>query len=351
MQNRVYGSRALAKAAPTGMLEILVEDGFCWNSMFDPELIKYDEEYNNAVPSNTFNRYYDEIADYLASKYKIEQGPIIDIGCGKGTFLKRMATRYSIEGIGIDPSYEGPENFGRLRFIKEELKSEHIDSVPSLIICRHTLEHIPNPINFLLLIISCFPKSVEIPIFVEVPDIDWIIRNKSWWDFCYEHVNYFSKETLHRCLTAASCSSVMITRAFGGQYLWAEGVINSCRPQSLVPPSPPSKIEDMSSFVSEAMNRLAVISRDRKLVIWGMATKGVMYAMRAELSGIKIHYAVDINIDKQGKYAPVSGIKISRPEELPANESYSVICMNPNYMEEVRSHLIRLDIDFLLYEP
>lgn len=88
LQNRVYSTAAEAKSAAVGDLEICLEAGFGWNDKFNAELIKYDDQYNNAVPSPIFDAYYDRIADYLASRYDITAAPVVDIGCGKGTFLK-----------------------------------------------------------------------------------------------------------------------------------------------------------------------------------------------------------------------------------------------------------------------
>lgn len=149
LQNRVYSTAEEAESAAVGDLEICVEAGFGWNDKFKENLIKYDDQYNNSVPSAIFDAYYDRIADYLASRYDIASAPVIDVGCGKGTFLKRMAKRYKFKGIGIDPSYEGPSTVGNLTFIAEEFSKDHVDFEPSLVLCRHTLEHIPNPTGFL----------------------------------------------------------------------------------------------------------------------------------------------------------------------------------------------------------
>jgi SAM-dependent methyltransferase len=351
LQNRVYSTAEEAKSAAVGDLEICLEGGFGWNDKFNEKLIKYNDQYNNSVPSSIFDAYYDRIADYLASRYDIISGPVVDVGCGKGTFLKRMANRYKFKGIGIDPSYEGHSTVGNLTFIAEEFSTGHVEFEPSLVLCRHTLEHIPDPTAFLASIIDAFPRDLRFPLFCEVPDLSWIIEQKSWWDFCYEHVNYFSSSSFRRCLKDAGCGEIKVIPEFGGQYLWAEGIANSKSSKNVNESQDLTVVVNMNDYVEGMIQRSKKLSRSRRLVIWGMATKGVMYALQAGSHGVHISYGVDINKEKQGKFAPVSGLRINAPEDLPLNESYAVICMNPNYTSEIAEQLEQLNLDFVLVTP
>jgi hypothetical protein len=49
LMNKLYGSRAAAREALLGPLEIVFcqDRGFTWNTQFDPDLITYDESYEN----------------------------------------------------------------------------------------------------------------------------------------------------------------------------------------------------------------------------------------------------------------------------------------------------------------
>jgi threonine dehydrogenase-like Zn-dependent dehydrogenase len=149
----------------------------------------------------------------------------------------------------------------------------------------------------------------------------------------------------------AGCSSVKVSGAFGGQYLWAEGIANTKVAEGFKETERADRLADMTMIVKHAIARISNQLGNRKLVIWGMATKGVMFALHAQKLGLKIFCGVDINASKQGRFAPVSGIRISAPEELPTGERYAIICMNPNYATEIRATLDQMALDFVLLEP
>ncbi|MDI9312099.1 MAG: class I SAM-dependent methyltransferase [Limnohabitans sp.] len=365
LQNRVYTSRDSALNAPQGEL-CITEDPITklvHNSSFDPKIMIYDENYDNSVPSVFFKNYYDEIIDYLVGKYDLKNGIVLDIGCGKGTFLNRMAEKYSfINGIGVDPSHEGEKitNDGRVNFINEYFDETHLKGINkiSLVLLRHTLEHIPNPQSFLNPIFGILTSkftSANIPIFIEVPDFKWILNENAFWDFCYEHTNYFTKQTLCNTIENSNAKVTSIKNAFNNQYLWGECYLNYNNTTVIEPVDLMAETERVGVMFDEnitiVIKKLKNISENSKIVIWGMATKGVIYSLHMMENGIKIDYCVDINKAKQNKFVPVSGLEIIEPDALPKEVNLSIVVMNPNYTNEIREMCKSLKIDFELLTP
>lgn len=368
LQNRVYADEATAKDVQPGCLNIVLdnETGFAFNANFQERNVLYDQFYDNSVPSKVFMDYYDETADYLVRNYGLDKRIIVDIGCGKGTFLSRLAKRYDfVQGKGIDPSYDGPLTScsGRVQFINEYFSPKHISggNKPAIVLCRHVLEHIPSPMNFLKIIFKPFlHEKHEIPVFIEVPDIYWIIENRAFWDFSYEHVNYFNHESLAQCITQAGGHVSKSTSAFGGQYIWAEAILNptdkkkarrSCHPPQLKHQKL-RKIEvDFKKHLDTVMVRIKELSIVKEIVVWGMASKGVMYTLHLVNSGIRVDNCVDINDQKQGKYIPLSGLKILSPHDLLPDRDYAIICMNPNYVTEIALECRELGLNAILFTP
>src|SRR5688572_28728894 len=242
LQNRVYSTRAeaLNSKQETLVLTHCANCEFVFNSAFDEEAIVYDEQYDNSVPSKLLEAYYQKIADYLYEQYKLRNSCVYDIGCGKGTFLKLLCSRYpDVKGIGIDPSYEEdlhPQN--NLHFIREFFRVEQLTDKPSLVISRHVFEHIEFPVSFLKMLNDPLKEYTDVPVFIEVPDFSWIVSNETFWDLCYEHCNYFSPKPISEMFDRAGVELNRISFEFGDQYLWIEGKLQ---------PSEPSKDQNIKN--------------------------------------------------------------------------------------------------------
>ena len=335
-QNVVWPSAAEARNAPTGRFRLTtcMTCGFSFNSEFRG--VEYDDRYDNCAPSATFEDYLQSLIAMLLSELNLSSGTVYDIGCGKGEFL-RMLCRAApgIRGVGIDPSCT-PTEEGNFRLIQAFVEPAHFGSDAALVICRHVVEHMAEPVGFLSMLRESIP---DVPLFVEVPELQWIFRNGAFWDFCYEHCNYFTPETLRGVLQAAGFVLDKQSLAFGGQYQWA-----LCRPgekgTALV--ADPQAIDALSrEYLAVERSRMREVAARSNIAIWGMATKGVILATmlppEALLGGI------DVNPAKQGKFAAGSGVEIHPPEwirTLPPGTQ--VLVMNPNYLPEIEQTVAQL---------
>ncbi|MBW2991753.1 class I SAM-dependent methyltransferase, partial [Candidatus Woesearchaeota archaeon] len=127
--------------------------GNIFNKDFDPELVNYTEEYDNALDfSPRFREYNKELAKRLINSYNIKNKSIIDIGCGKGHFLNLLCRLGNNRGIGFDASctdQQVKESTDNIRFIKDYYSEKHKDKAADLISCKYVLEHVDNPFDFI----------------------------------------------------------------------------------------------------------------------------------------------------------------------------------------------------------
>ena len=234
---------------------------------------------------------------------------------------------------------------------------KHLDNIQdiSLILLRHTLEHIPNPTLFLTSLFDIIKKGQlkNVPIFIEVPDVEWIFANKAYWDFFYEHVNYFSKNSLYHSVKNANGIVTSIKSAFENQYQWAEAIINSDTNllEQISEPGVLSFDTNLNLEITIIAEKLKPKIKGRNLVIWGMASKGIIYSLHLINNNIEPDYFIDININKQDKYIPLIGKLINNPNQLPKDKSLLIICMNPNYITEISQQCNSLNLDFELISP
>lgn len=327
-QNKVYSSEKDAKHAEKGLINLFLckHCGFVWNGSFDSKRLDYNSDYQNEQShSPAFMEHLSSVKQIIEKK-KSKSSHIIEIGCGKGTFLNLLQNSGYYNLSGFDPSYEGNFSYIQKCYYSQNNKHGQVD----LFIMRHVLEHIPDPLNFLKNISS--PTEKESMIYIEVPDFEWIVKNGAFWDISYEHCNYFSLSLFESILP--SCETGYL---FGDQYLYAIGDFKIHIPETNTKyrydasktPRFNEKMEYCKSFVSENSN----------LALWGAGAKGANFARMVDPNCQYIKCIVDINPKKQGKYIAGSAHRIVSPDELKMRYEYDIegiIIMNENYLEEIK---------------
>lgn len=320
LQNRVYDSEEEAKNCPRGEIRLVenLETGLVYNAAFRTELMVYDSNYNNEQSlSPQFRNHLQQVAEIVKST--LGNRNLVEVGCGKGFFLEMLLDQ-GVDIEGCDPAYEGTN---------KRIKKKHFD--PSIIkpaqglILRHVLEHIQNPVKFL--------EELKIAnggcglIYIEVPCFEWICKKRVWFDIFYEHVNYFRLSDFYRIFQKVLASGYL----FGNQYLYIVAELESLQ-------NPFIDHEDRVAFPADFDRSIEVDIPESSCVIWGSASKGVIFSLLKSRKNQKIDYAIDINPAKQGKYLPVTALKVYSPQQaIQSLKVGSAICvMNSNYMDEVR---------------
>lgn len=359
MQNYVHRTREGALAAASGKLVLAVcrTCGFAWNCCFDPDRLVYDDNYDNAVPSRVMSDYYARIAGYLVERYLPSDDLVVDVGCGNGTFLRTLCELApAARGLGIDPALpaDSSANGDRVALVKGVFSAALVDEAPALVVSRHVLEHIPQPGGFLSLIFSAVAPFGGCPGFFEVPDLQWIVEHRTFWDFCYEHCNYFTAASFSRLLARAGFEPVRTQTAFGDQYLWLEVTATGNSGAALGGEAGDEIADRLLSYASDESARIAAArvflqrqSADGSAtVVWGMATKGVMFALLADPRASLVDVCVDANPNKQGCFVPLTAHPIEAPEVLRTlQRPLTILVMNENYLEEIERACADLSLD------
>jgi len=356
MQNYVHRTRDSALSAAEGSLLLAVcrTCGFAWNRRFDPGRLVYDDNYDNAVPSAVMAGYYREIASYLVDRHDPGDGLVVDVGCGNGAFLRTILEQApDARGLGMDPALEADRAEGRLTLVKDDFSPGLVHERPALLVSRHVLEHIPQPAEFLRLVSSAAARLGPFPCFFEVPDLEWIAGHETFWDFCYEHCNYFTAASFTRLLCGSGFEPTGSRRAFGGQYLWLEADATGGAVRAAADDGD-ATAEHLLRYAEKESARIAAarefLRRTRDAgaatVVWGMATKGVMFTLLTDPDASLVDVCVDVNANKQGCFVPLTGHPIEAPEALRSLERPpTVLVMNENYREEIERACAELGVD------
>jgi SAM-dependent methyltransferase len=361
-QNLVLTSRqdALQVTLAELVLTVCYECGFVFNSVFDGSNLSYGTDYDNTQShSPCFVSYMAELAKHLVGEEGVNNSRIVEVGCGKGEFLRQLVDdpAYGNSGIGFDPSYIGPESElgGRLRF-ERCFYDETCASVPAdVVVCRHVIEHVPQPLELLSVVRRALGNTNSPRIYFETPCVEWILKNRVIWDFFYEHCSLFSAHSLSTAIELAGFTMRRVRHVFGGQYLWLEaGLTDKSGEISTDAGDIPRLCQQFAT--SEEQHRLEWRARivrltdAGKVAIWGAGAKGTTFAHLVDPESNLIDCLVDLNPNKQGKFVPGTGHPIVGIETLAKRGVRTAILMNPNYREENEALLASTDITIQLIE-
>jgi SAM-dependent methyltransferase len=365
-QHLLFDTPQAARMTPFGFLEI-VACQYChlvFNLTFEPSLMNYGSNYDNAqTHSPAFSSHLQERIDYLLKKPEFEQGTVLEIGCGNGDFLNRLLlqAKPNCLGWGFDPSYQGALALldGRLQFSQETLEKAPLPQNADAVICRHVIEHIEKPLEWLCLLRKTLEPFSEVKLYFETPALEWILQGQVFWDFFYEHCNYFSAATLKFLFQSAGFIVTQQGRVFGEQYHWLEA--------KLAPDSVDKPISDtqaqlkilLQNYLAREKSQLQYwrenlihLTQKGPLALWGAGAKGVTLASLLDPQARIIDCIVDMNPAKQGRYLPGTGHLILAPENLVQRKIQTALLMNPQYAEEIRQFLQKqnLELDLVLPE-
>jgi SAM-dependent methyltransferase len=350
-QNLLHETEESARSARRGALEMRVcpSCGFVFNRAFDPALLDYGARYDNSQNSSgTFSAYVDGLVDQLARRPGTRDGEVVEVGCGDGAFLRRLLTRpgVSATATGVDPAYVGPEQAlgGRLRF-ERSLYGGGTVLRPDAVICRHVVEHVPDPLQLLRTAGSTAAGDRPVSVYVETPCVEWILRGRVVWDFFYEHCSLFAPGSLRVALESVGFGGVAVRRVFGDQYLWAEATTGEAmRGATDGAPDLVALVDAFDAQDAEARvrHRIEELASHGPLAIWGAGAKGATLCDLVDRDGTTLAGVVDVNPAKQDRFIGGTGHPILSPEGAVGRGIMTAVVLNPNYVGEVRALLARL---------
>lgn len=356
----LWPNREAAQRCATGRIHLAACSacGLVFNSAFDPNLVEYDTDYENALDfSPAFQAYAQSLVDRLVTRYGLSHKRVVEIGCGNGLFLARLCAEGKNSGTGYDPSYSGnPAPADNLRFVKGYFGEAEANQDIDFISCRHVLEHLEHPLEFLIGLRKMLHRQArDIKLYFEVPNGVNVLAGDGRWDVIYEHVSYFTETSFRNLLKRAGFEVLASGTAFNEQFLFMEAGINSRvgsdgragRPKE-VEASVNEKIHSFSEHFdaailewSECLKRYA--SSQKKVAIWGAGAKGVMF-LNLIPGASKIPVVVDLNPRKHGMFVAGTGQEIISPEALAGYRPDVVIVLNPAYRSEIAARLVGIGV-------
>ena len=321
------------------------ECGLIFNATLEEEIIPYDDRYENRQSySPTFTSLMKGIAEQLVARYALNGALIMEIGCGKGEFLKLICRHADAKGIGYDSSCEelSTPHENQVRFFKRYATSADVTGRVDAVVCRHVVEHVSQIGAFMQLLADIASKGDSRVVYIETPAWEWIVEHETFCDVFYEHCNYFPLPTLRYLAMRAGMEVLDHQQIFGGQYQALElksvqSVSNPPLPRIAQGTSLAVFAERVTVARQKLHERLVTAGASRGWAIWGAGAKGVSLA--SAFPQLPPQIVVDSNPSKQGTFIPGTCIPVVSPDDSRLANIPVFLAANPNYKDEIRESL------------
>jgi hypothetical protein len=354
--NQYWPTKTDAVRAAGGALDIVQCDAcsHVFNAAFDAEQIQYAVGYENSLHfSPTFTGYAEDLAKRLIDRYGIRGKKILEIGCGDGDFLTMLCETGGNQGFGFDPSQTDRRVDGangavvsiRGGYYGPDTRVADVDVICS----RHVLEHLPDPGGLLRMVHDMHKDRPNAIAYFEVPNGEFCLEPHGVWDLIYEHVSYFTRQSLTFLLRSCGYRVLDIGLAFGGQFLWAEVALDGAGETRAGSSAASSATADQIRAGYEAMidasrRKIEVCAaRGLRMALWGAGSKGVTFLNIADPAK-SIETVIDINPRKQSHHVALTGQQVVAPEALAGIRPDVIFIMNALYAQEIAATLDRLGI-------
>jgi SAM-dependent methyltransferase len=332
--------------------------GFVSNVAFDPSKVDYESVYEDQQCfSSTFNAFAKNLVTKLIKKYNLHNKQIVEIGCGKGDFLALLCEQGHNNGVGIDPAFvkgrKQYEESNNLTFIRDFYSERYANLHGNFVCCRHTLEHIPNTLEFVDQVRKSIAKNYDTVTFFEVPDIVRVLDDVAFWDIYYEHCSYFSPGSLARLFRSCKFEILDLYREFDDQYLLIEAkpVATKSKKIHKTEESLEELLEQIKHFSNNYRkeqnmwkNHLSQLKNSaNRVAVWGSGSKCVSFITTLKVEK-EIGCVIDINPYRQGKFIPGTSKQIKPPEFLKTFNPDVTIVMNPIYRDEIKQMIDDMEL-------
>jgi hypothetical protein len=353
MTTQLWDDQDAASAAPRGdmMLGICRSCAAIRNLAFDPDKVAYTGEYENSqMFSGAFRTYAEALADRLVAEFGLDDGTVFELGAGKGEFLQMLCAAGCARAVGFDPSYGGEVDGGLgadCITIHRRLFGPDDHVVADLVVSRHVLEHLVDPVDVLRTVRAGLGERTG-SLYVEVPDARYVLTDEGMWDFIYPHVTYFGPAALTAAVTRAGFAVSAVEAVFGGQFLTVVATTADASDATGDEDSVGAMVRQAKEFAERYQARIdhwrQHLAEDGRTALWGAGAKGVTFLNAVSGSDVDVDVVVDVNPRKRGSFLPGTGHEVVAPDQLRSLKPDRVILMNPMYRDEVHEALKDLDV-------
>jgi len=312
-----------ACAMPRLPLEFVrcVDCGHVFNAAFDYTQVPYTDQ-----PNRMFNRgrrwsaFLERVRGEMLGRLGARP-VVVEIGHGAGHLLEALAReRPAGRYLGFDPhgasASEHPAvEFRRALFLPER----HLAELrPELIVSRHVLEHLTDPLGFVQsLSFAAAAAGLRPLLYLEVPCVDRALETGRIEDFYYEHNSHFTTESFSRMLARSFTSIDALEHGYNGEVVYSflrlKGRLEHLE-HARAARAFRQWAETSRSTIALELTSLHLAGK--RVAVWGGTGKSAAFLQAYGVDAGRFPLVVDSDPEKAGTYVPGTGQRIEYRDAL-----------------------------------
>jgi 2-polyprenyl-3-methyl-5-hydroxy-6-metoxy-1,4-benzoquinol methylase len=146
-----------------------------------------------SVSTESGKIYLEKITKFLDNYFPLQGQQVLEIGCGTGALMVELKKRGAFVK-GLEPGNHMPEKEVEDDIVHDYFPSNKLEGVFDLVIHFGVLEHIENPILFLLNQKRYLKREGKV--FLAVPNCEPFFEAGDMSIFIHEHFSYFTRQNL-----------------------------------------------------------------------------------------------------------------------------------------------------------
>lgn len=298
----------------------------------------YDDYLMGTLHTPQAHEYQQRLARDFVAQHNLVGKHIYEIGCGHGSYLVHLADA-GARVSGIEPS-DSARALAQSHGFNVDSGYIHADRVLDggpfdAFVTRQVLEHVPDIHSFLHGIYrNLTPGGVGL---VEVPSLEKLLLDRSYYNFFPDHVNYFSIPTLRLALEMNGFDVLATWHDMFDEYNIATVVRRELPDLQPVYTNSIALGNDIRSTIDRCRQA------GKKVAMWGVGGKGLCVMAHAEIHDVDL--LVDSDPLKQGLLTPVSRLLVRPPAALKGAGIDTVIITAMAFRYEIERTL-REELEF-----
>ena len=340
-------SAAEAKAAPIfpltwmhcgqcGVVQVLenVDDSFLFS--------KYNYS-SSTVPGLV--RHFASYSEFLVERYGANNRvQFLEIGCNDGVLLKRLPPTWKLTGCDPSDVAAGAAERANYSFIDRPfcgatVAEARLEGTLDVISGSNCLAHISD----LKEVFESAHRALKVGghFWIEVHDLNALLRGSQWDTIYHEHKVEWSEESLQNCLTPIGFihRETNHTPLHGGALRILFEKTNSPTKQKLKPITRPTGLNDLPQayekrYETPAARALADALREgHRIAAYGAAGRANVYLN--QLPSLRFDYIVDESPLRVNKFIPRVGTPIVPPSLLREKPAEACLITAWNYRDDI----------------